>query len=391
MNETEHEKSRNRTRKSGERQAASPPETQHSYARPRRQVRLEFSSREHLKHVDDPLHEDISAVAKAGDCLFLACDETATVERIVRLDDDTFGNHKNFALGEIFDLPDDADGEMDIEGLAVDSGYLWVVGSHSLKRTKPKREKNDAADALERMTEIEREPNRYFLGRVPLQEESPGLFAPVREDNGRRAASLKLKKKKSALVGWLEDDPHLGRFFEIPSKENGFDIEGLAVKENRVWLGLRGPVFRGHGAIVELDLKEKKKGVLKARRIDGDRRYRKHFFDTRGLGIRDLRRDGGDILMLVGPTMALDGRCHVLRWLNATAQAHSGVAHEDEVSHVCELEYGLERDHPEGLELWREAGTTSLLVVHDAPADDRLAAGEHTLYADIIDMPASSG
>ncbi|ESR22426.1 DUF3616 domain-containing protein [Lutibaculum baratangense] len=353
----------------------------------RRQVKLELASKEHLRHVDDPLHEDISAVAKAGNSLFLACDETATVERVVRLDDDRFGNHRSFSLGDIFDLPAGPEGEMDIEGLATDSGYLWIVGSHSLKRTKPKREKKDASDALDRMTEIEREPNRYFLGRVPLLEESPGLYAPVREAGGRRAASLKLSRRKSILIEWLHDDPHLAPFFDIPSKENGFDIEGIAVKENRVWLGLRGPVFRGHGVILELELKEKSEGVLKARRIDGERRYRKHFFDTRGLGIRDLRRDGQDMLMLIGPTMALDGHCHVLRWLDATAHATSGVVHADRVEDLFELEYGLDRDHPEGIETWREGGRTMLLVVHDAPAEHRLDKGDFALWADLVDVP----
>ncbi len=222
---------------------------------------------------------------------------------------------------------------------------------------------------------------------MPLLEELPGLYALVAKDGGRRAASLKLSKSKSALVGWLEDDPHLAPFFGIPSRENGFDVEGIAVKESRVWLGLRGPVFGGHGVIVELELKEKRPGRLKARRIDGDRRYRKHVFDTRGLGIRDLRRDGGDLLLLVGPTVATEGRCRVLRWLDATARASSGVVHASEHQGLLELDYGLGRDHPEGIEVWREAGRTSLLVVHDSPAPHRLDDEDRALYADILDLP----
>ena len=31
----------------------------------------------------------------------------------------------------------------------------------------------------------------------------------------------------------------------IPSNDNGFDVEGLAVSGNRVFLGLRGPVLAG--------------------------------------------------------------------------------------------------------------------------------------------------
>jgi hypothetical protein len=45
----------------------------------------------------------------------------------------------------------------------------------------------------------------------------------------------------------LADDPHLGFFVGamIPGKENGFDVEGLAFYQNRIFLGLRGPVLRG--------------------------------------------------------------------------------------------------------------------------------------------------
>ena len=57
----------------------------------------------------------------------------------------------------------------------------------------------------------------------------------------------------------LRQDPHLGPFLRtshgeadgkharapLASKENGFDIEGLAAFDRRLILGLRGPVLRG--------------------------------------------------------------------------------------------------------------------------------------------------
>ncbi len=42
----------------------------------------------------------------------------------------------------------------------------------------------------------------------------------------------------------------------IPGKDNGFDIEGLAVREDRLLLGLRGPVLRGHAFVLELSLEQ---------------------------------------------------------------------------------------------------------------------------------------
>jgi hypothetical protein len=41
------------------------------------------------------------------------------------------------------------------------------------------------------------------------------------------------------------------------------------VRGNRVWLGLRGPVLRGHAVVLDLELLPKARDRLKARRIDG--------------------------------------------------------------------------------------------------------------------------
>ena len=137
------------------------------------QIALTFSDWKPLRHVEDPLHKDLSAVTRIGDSLFLACDETASVERLRRLDAGCFAEHQHFTLDGLIDLPAGEDGRMDIEGLSASNGYLWIVGSHSLKRSKPRLDDGDREQALQRMEEIEREPNRYFLGRVPLVEEAP--------------------------------------------------------------------------------------------------------------------------------------------------------------------------------------------------------------------------
>jgi hypothetical protein len=240
------------------------------------------------------------------------------------------------------------------------------------------------------MEEIEREPNRYFLGRIPLVEEAPGLFAPARSDGERQAAWLKLGRRRSALERWLAADPHLGPFLSIPSKENGFDVEGLAVRGNRVWLGLRGPVLRGHAVVLDLELKQKAPTRLKARRIDSKGRYRKHLLDTRGLGIRDMRFEGDDLLLLVGPTMSLEGPAFVLRWRDAAQDDGSGVIAPERIETVAELPYQLHADHPEGLEIWPEAGAGALLIIYDAPAPERTDPDTSTVRADVI-CPSRAG
>lgn len=350
-----------------------------SFAEPKSQVTLKFRHFSTIEHVEDPIHHDLSAAARIGDSLFLSCDETAGVDRLTETGNG-WGDHRHFSFGDMVDLPDGPGGEMDIEGLACDDKWLWVVGSHSLKRKKPKDGKNPAEN-LERMAKIGRDPNRYFLGRFPLTRKSGGM-APAAKVGDRRAAHVELSKKSSKLKDWLRDDPHLGPFLDLPSKENGFDIEGIAARGLRVWLGLRGPVLRGWAVILELDCKITGDGHLKPKRIDGDRRYRKHLMPTRGMGVRDMEFDGDDMLILTGTTMPGDGPAHILRWKDAVNCKTSGVYTEEQAPHIRELPYRGEFDHPEGLCHWGD----DWLVVYDSPHQNRLHPEEDAIDADIFEL-----
>ncbi|MHA6288604.1 DUF3616 domain-containing protein [Maricaulis sp. CAU 1757] len=354
-------------------------------AEPTRQCRLVFQHRQSLAHVEDPMQRGISAVASCGRTLFTACDETATVEVLYQQEDGSWGDHSHIVLSDFFRLPDGPDGEMDIEGLSARDGWLWITGSHSLKRNTPDRDVHGAAEGLERLLDIKRDPNRYFLGRIPIIEDEPGVARLKRKDGKRRAASLKLYRHKSALLKYLRDDAHLEPFLGMPCKENGFDIEGLASRQERVWLGLRGPVIRGHAVILEMEVRERKSGRLKPRRIEGKRRYRKHLLDTRGLGVRDLCLDGEDLLVLVGTPLASDGPARVLRWRSAVYDTTSGVVASSRLETVCELPYVGDRDHPEGIErlVGRDGRGGDLLVVHDSPLEDRVDGTPPSLMADL--------
>lgn len=326
-------------------------------------VRLHFDEPEALSHVDDPIHRDLSALAEAAPALFMACDETSGIDRLMPLDDDAegvaarYGRHEHYELGEIFeDLPGGAGGEADIEGISVDGGWLWVTGSQSLTRGK---------GDLEERAKIGWDENRQFIGRLPLVFDEDGP-RPVGRDGERRAACVKFRKR-GTLRKWLKDDPHIAPFLGIPSKENGLDIEGIATSGDRVWLGLRGPVLREYAIILELEMKVTKKGWLKARRLDGKARYRKHLIFTEGQGIRDLARDADDLLILTGTVMAGDGPSQILRWEDALGATASGI---QEVEVIADLPYRGAVDHPEGLVL-RPDG--QLMVVYDSPADGRVS------------------
>ena len=366
--------------------ASSPPETM---------VELRFRSEAELELVDDPIREDASSLAVAGHNLYTSCDETATVECLLRDGDGVYDHHVTVALGEVFDLPDGPDGEMDIEGLAVDDGWLYVCGSHSLKRDKPD-EDDDHESALAELTDIDVDPNRWFLGRLPLEPSDGGRLLPVAEaevdGDVRRASCVKMKDDgRSTLTKAMDEDPHLAPFLGVPSKDNGFDIEGIAVRGDRVWLGLRGPVLRGWAIVLELELKTtKKKGWLKPRRIGADgERYRKHFCDLGGLGIRDLAFDGDTLLLLTGPTMDLDGPVAMYRWADVLDTDHHTVLGRDEVVRVADLPHGDGVDHAEGVAVVEPDDgrfRPRLLVVHDNPAPDRLV-GDHALLADVHPVP----
>jgi hypothetical protein len=352
---------------------------------PRAQAEIAFSDPAALRRLDDPVAKDLSAVARVGECIFLACDEAAGLERVSRLPDGSFGAHRHIPLGPIFDLPEGPEAEMDIEGLAASGGYLWIVGSHAVKRRKADARDRHGAASLARLRGTTRAANRCFLGRLPTEEEAPGLVTPRPKVGERRAARLGMGGRRPGLLRWLAKDPHLAPFLDVPAKENGLDIEGLAVLGDRVWLGLRGPVLGGHAVVLELDLKQTKRGRLKPRRLTPDgQRYRKHLLDTAGLGVRDLRRDGEDLLLLVGPTMALEGTAHVLRWRGGVQDRAEGLVPADRLERVADLPYRRESDHPEGLDLWPDNGGGALLVVYDAPGPARLDRDQRRVRVDIL-------
>ena len=152
------------------------------------QVPLTFSDWRPRRHVEDPLHKDLSAVTRVGDCLFLACDETASVERLRRMDDGRFGDHQHFALDDLVDLPAGADGEMDIEGLCADEAFSGLLARTRSSAASPNGMRTAAPRRLRTMEAIEREPNRYFLGGSLSSRRRSGLFT-ARSD-GRATGKL---------------------------------------------------------------------------------------------------------------------------------------------------------------------------------------------------------
>jgi hypothetical protein len=344
---------------------------------------------------DPAIREHLSSVLRIGDELWLGSDEGTTLERLAPTADG-YGDHRSFPIHDFLDLPGGADSEVDVEGLAYDDGWLWVIGSHSARRRKLRADDDDVAAARHRFAEVARDPNRYLLARVPMVRGDDGRYQPVaRTEHGsdvRRAARLPGSSRRAGILRALRDDEHLAPFFDIPGKDNGFDIEGLAVDGDRVFVGLRGPVLRGWSTVLTFAPRPRRRRAdrLRLRRIGAQgRRYHKHFLDLRGLGVRELCADGRDLLVVAGPTMALDGRATVFRWRHGLDVETDAIVRREELDVVVELPYGAGdhegTDHPEGICVVERDGARYLLVVYDSPSDER-RAGEHGVLADLYPL-----
>lgn len=348
------------------------------------------------------LRDGLSAVLQIGQSLWLANDERLTLERLVYQGQTAAGeflyeDHQQFALNDFLRLsapptsPQDFE-EADIEGLAYDETehYLWLVGSHSLKRKQPEAQR-DGLRNIERLSKVSSDGNRYLLARIPVVDQD-GTISLVREttDLQRTAAQLRGEQSWDALTKALEEDQHLKGFFAIPGKDNGFDIEGLAAAGKRLFIGLRGPVLRGWAIILEIEpqVEEHDPHILKLAGIgEGGRPYRKHFIQLGGLGVRDLCVQGTDLLILAGPTMDLDGPVTVSRWPNGVQAAGESVVFSKDLKKILDVPFGQGDDHAEGMTLFSPADCPGpfLLIVCDAPADHRKRS-DGSLEADLFDL-----
>jgi hypothetical protein len=343
---------------------------------------------------EDVLRGQLSAVVQADGHLWIASDEANSVERLSRVESGKYAQHKTFSLSDYVDLPA-GDEEIDIEGIDCDGGYLWITGSHSLKRRRPKG--SDPEKGAGRLAELRADGNRYLIARVPLLEVDHDEWVPARscrdEKGDRTSARLMGSDRGNVLTEVLRVDEHLAPFLTIPGKDNGLDVEGIAVQGNRLFLGLRGPVLRGWAVVLELWVEEVGSGLLGLGPVEGsDRPYRKHFLDLRGLGVRDLQFYRSDLMILAGPTMDVDGPAAVYRW-HKPLDAEAGVLLErDELEQVLELPYGIGEegayDHPEGITVFSEDGEKpkQLLVVYDSP-HYRRNEGEGGVRADLFPFP----
>ncbi len=203
------------------------------------------------------------------------------------------------------------------------------------------------------------------------------------EYKGRKIKAQMLRggTKSTELYNALMRDEHLEKFMTIPCKDNGFDIEGLAVYKDRIFIGLRGPVLNGYAVILEISCKEVDDELILSKKPNEDKLYRKHFVNLHGMGIRELNiTKNGDLFLLAGLTMNLDGTINIYKIEGGLEDNYASVLLNPErlfdVARGAELEHG--EDKAEGMAFLSD---TEILITYDSPLKERLE-GDNGVWMD---------
>jgi hypothetical protein len=337
------------------------------------------------------LRDGLSGVAGLRDTLWVVSDERLSVERLDRIanGDPAFNAHATFPLDKYVSLPSGSRVEADLEDVDVAGGYLWLVGSHAAEREMP-GDAHSQRKVAKKLAKVSRPGNRCMLARIPLVAYEKTWLLRRRAGHGakkRLAARLEGNARGNALTRALAKDEHLGASLALPGKENGLDIEGIAVAGERVLLGLRGPVLNEWSVILEVEPQRARRhpSLLRLGRFGRGRKlYRKHFLRLDGLGVRGMCRQGTDLLVLAGPTAALDGPAKLFRWIDGARTDIERRIGPGSVVHVMDLPHGEGHDHPEGIVVVpSKDGRDRLLVVYEKASRKRFH-GAHGVNADLF-------
>lgn len=342
--------------------------------------------------ISDDLRNELSAgiLTPNGD-LWVGSDELLTLERLSPSAPGIYSQHQSFPIADFLELENLKD-EIDIEGMDYSDGYLWLTGSHSTKRKKPKGRTPE--EDIQRLSEVKTDVNRYLLARIPIVKDT--LFKscphPDHPQTQLSAARLPMTSAGNLLMEALQDDPHLSPFLAkgLPSKDNGFDIEGLAVRGDRVFLGLRGPVLDGWAMVIEIEVMERESGILTLKELDRPGQfYKKHWLDLHGLGVRELCLVGEDLLILAGPTMTLTGATRIYRLKTVLELKEESIFSRENhrLEFVFELPLTPEFDRAEGLTVFPYlVYQNSLLVLYDSPSPLRKIEN-NGVFTDVFRFP----
>jgi len=346
----------------------------------------------HLGDADDnaaaDLRDNLSGLAAGDGWLWLAGDEGRSLQRLQADASGGYGHSSRIKLADFGLAGGKAEGESDLEGLALDGDRLWLVGSHSLRRRRHDSDKGEPL-ALDR----QRSANAQVLGCLHLD----GRGFPR---SGQRLR-CNTTNSEDALTAALASEPLLRPFLPIPSKDNGVDIEGIAARGDRVLLGLRGPVLRGIALVVELHLaglgEDNDSGESQAHGSPLHlASHRLHFLELGGLAVRDLALlpGGNDVLILAGPTMTLAGPCLLYHWREVFSSTPKKEIKVQEPKALLWLRNGgpdAGHNKPEGLDLTWDNGDLIAWIAYDNPDKHRCRGTGCCTHLDGYVLPRGVG
>jgi len=155
--------------------------------------------------------------------------------------------------------------ELDIEAIASEANTYYIVGSHGLAKKSG-----------------DRQPSRYKIFRLRVD---PITGRPTGGDAALSVASL------SSV---LKQDATLRRHYGKPLQQKGLNIEGLAVRKGRLFVGLRNPNLGGRGFVKEETASELFDGA-------GKLTHTLHRLNLgEGLGIREIVASQSGFLVIAG-------------------------------------------------------------------------------------------
>lgn len=188
-------------------------------------------------------------------------------------------------------LPKSEDGEIDAEGAAYDNGYVYVTGSHGLSRSSD-----------------EFRPSQFYVFRFPVNKTTGKPTFVLSNEN----VSSEIQRS-SKLQEVIQRSSSIGPFAERPLDINGANIEGLAVVEGRIFFGFRGPSIDQQAFLIEVSAED----IFG----DSDPNPITHRLSLGyGVGVRDLARVKGGLLVLSGHVNDLDIAPRIYFWSMSSKQ-----------------------------------------------------------------------
>jgi hypothetical protein len=181
--------------------------------------------------------------------------------------------------------------EIDLEAVATQGDRVFLAGSASLKRKKPK-EGDHTSEELEKIVPASGAGASYANHVYELRARGGSADFPELE----LVAAHETRERLLAL-------PLIATFKDVPSKDNGLDVEGFAAHGEFVWFGLRGPVLRGRALVVRM-------------RADFSA-PEAYTLDLGGLGVRSLtyvEGTSGGLYILAGPALTHEEHFELYRF-----------------------------------------------------------------------------